>query len=140
LIDNPLKTALVEEMCSTLGISEDVADAVVHNAYIKGYEAAQTNVIKEAFDFLYHQDIDKFSDILKFVRAYDGSQDTSKFAQNRENFMKKDASERGVGTPRTDVKTASAPLRSTPTESSKDETRKVYADFWRAYQMETFKK
>jgi len=127
LIPNPLKDALIEEITSTLNVSADVADAIVHNAFLKGYEDSQVNVIKEAFDFLYHQDLNKFGEIVKFVKAYDGSQLVSKNAEPKkeEGDVK--------------VKQASVPLRGTPSDK-KDDSRKLYADFWRAYQMENLSK
>lgn len=69
LIADPLKEALVKNL-SDVGISEDAAKAIVHNAYIDAYEDSHKAIIKEAFDTFINKDLNDFVNVAKFVKNY----------------------------------------------------------------------
>jgi len=70
LIDNPLKEALVSNL-KEYGIDGYDAQALVHNAFIEGFEKAQEVILKEAFETFINKDINDFQKIAQFVKNYE---------------------------------------------------------------------
>ena len=69
LIADPLKEALVKGM-TEFGVTAEIADAIVHNAYVDAYEASHTAMIDEAFGSLMEKDFDEFVKVAEFVKDY----------------------------------------------------------------------
>lgn len=75
LIDNPLKTAFVQGMVE-YGVEKSAAEAIAHNAFIDGFENAQKNIIKEAFETFMSKSFDDFVKVAEFTKNY-----SAKFAE-----------------------------------------------------------
>lgn len=69
LIANPLREALVKGI-EAIGVTAEVADAIVHNAYIEAYEPTQTAVIHEAFETLAVQNSEELKRVASFTKDY----------------------------------------------------------------------
>ena len=69
LIPDPLREALLKNM-KEAGVADDVADAIVHNAYLDGFEETHKVLRKEAFETFMAKDINDFVEVSKFVKAY----------------------------------------------------------------------
>lgn len=108
LLDNPMKTAMVNNMVDA-GITKEAAEIIAHNALIDGYEPSQQIVIKEAFDTFMKRSMDEFTEIDKATNEY-----TSKEA----GFVQQTAEE-------TVTKTASAQA-----QDPLQDRQAAYSNYW----------
>lgn len=92
LIDNPLKEALVNEL-TEYGIDGYDAKALIHNAFIEGFEKAQEVIIKEAFETFINKNIDDFQKVAQFVRNYEVKLAEDAVAQEEATETSKTASD-----------------------------------------------
>ena len=111
LIDDPLKIALIKNM-EEIGVSADIAAAVIHNAYIDGFEASHTAISKEAFDTFMDKDYDEFVKIAEFTKDFIVREASIAPVKVEEDIIEKTAS--------------SLPLRSGRTDGSTSEKFKGY--------------
>lgn len=115
LIENPLKDALVSHIVQA-GASEELAKAIVHNAFIEGYEKSQRKVMAEAFDTFMKKSIEDFTKVAEFTQKFSGELETTvKSADELEQKEARYASE-------------SAPLRGSQVSVNPSNT---YRNFWR---------
>jgi hypothetical protein len=116
LIENPLKTAFVKNMVEA-GIDNEVAEAISHNAFLDGYQAAQQLIIKEAFETFMEKDLKDFVKVAEFTESYKTKEGSQAPAEEGDNNSQ--------------VKTASvveteAPLRGTQVSKDRKEEFKTY--------------
>jgi len=116
MIDDPLREALRRNMAEA-EIDPELAEAIIHNAYIDGYEESHKAVMKEAFDTFMTKDIDEFTKIAKFVDEYQVKTAAVSSVENTEEiFRDKEAS------------TEDAPLRGFAAD--KDARKEAYKRYW----------
>jgi len=114
LLDNPLKKAFIDNM-KEVGIPEDTANAIAHNAFVDGYEANQQIIMKEAFDTFMNKPIDDFVKVAKFTKEH-----IYKEASIVENTV-------DVEDSRDKTSSVSPPLRGAQVTGSKKE---VFTKYW----------
>ena len=115
LIDNPLKEAMVKNMVE-VGINEDTAKDIAHNAFLDGYEATQKIIIKEAFETFMAKPYDDFVKVAKFTKDYVGREDVLASVADEETRTKQ---------------ASVAPLRGSSVEGSGDGYKRYWSDVQR---------
>jgi len=115
LIENPLKIAFVKNMVEA-GIDNEVAEAITHNAFLDGYQAAQQLIIKEAFEIFMEKDLKDFVKVAEFTEAYMTKEGSQAPAEGDNNSQVKTAS----------VVETEAPLRGTQVSKDRKEEFKTY--------------
>lgn len=115
LIEDPLRIALAKNMIES-GAEPELAEAIIHNAYIDAFEKSQKAVMKEAFETFMEKDIDEFVKVAKFVDEYVVKTGSIGSVENvEETFRDKEAS-------------TSAPLRGF--SADKDSQKVVFKNYW----------
>lgn len=69
LIASPLKEAFMKNM-TEVGIPVDTAEAIIHNAFVDGYEANQKVLMKEAFETFMAKPIEDFVKVAQFTKSH----------------------------------------------------------------------
>ena len=116
MIDDPLRVSLAKNIVEA-GIDPEIADAIIHNAYIDAYEESHKSIMKEAFDTFMEKDFDEFTKIAKFVDDYKVKQaEISSVENTEESFRDKEASDNN------------APLRGF--SADKDSRKEMYREYW----------
>jgi hypothetical protein len=127
LIDNPLKTAFVNNMVE-YGVEKSAAEAIAHNAFIDGFEDAQKNVIKEAFETFMEKSFDDFVKVAEFTKNY-----TTKFAADEAVEETAPSTE---GDAPAEEMSATAALRGTPV---KGDISDDFTGYWNDVKKKYFK-
>ena len=95
LIADPLKEALVKGMVES-GATAELANAIVHNAYVDAFETSHVAMIDEAFGSLMEKDFDEFVKVAEFVKDY-SVKTASAESTTEETFKDKTASADSFG-------------------------------------------
>ena len=115
MIEDPLREALAKNMIES-GAEPELAEAIIHNAYVDAYQGSQQAIMKEAFETFMEKDIDEFIKIAKFVDDYVVKTGSVGSVENtEETFRDKEAS-------------TSAPLRGF--SADKDSQKEMFKNYW----------